>query len=108
MRVVSDLLAFLVELAALAAVAFWFHRIAQGGVTGWIAALAGAAVFIGLWGRFAAPKSRHRLTGGALLGFKIAVFTAGAAMLLPNGALAAGFFALAAIHLALAVALGKL
>lgn len=97
-------LAFLLELAMLAALAF----------AGWMAsdvfwlrlvlAIALPGLAIVLWGLFAAPRSARRLEGRALLGFKIIIFAVAAAALWAAGqALAAVVFgALVAINLGLA------
>lgn len=65
-------LAFLLELGALIsfAAAGWL-------LDGWmqlVGMIVGAALFIGLWGYFAAPRSKHRLKGMNLLVFKVGVF----------------------------------
>lgn len=65
-------LAFLLELAALISFA------AVGVLlTGWmqlVGGLVGAAVFVALWGIFAAPRSKRRLKGTNLLLFKVGIF----------------------------------
>lgn len=76
-------LAFLLELAALisfAAVGVLF--------SGWmqlVAGVIGAALFIGLWGVFAAPRAKRRLKGMNLLIFKVAIFLAASAILILIG-----------------------
>jgi Na+/melibiose symporter-like transporter len=110
MLALNYLLAFVVELAALAAYALWgwgrFDTIATAAP----AALASAAGFALLWALFAAPKSSHRLGPVSLLLFKIAVFAGATAALASAGhqTLAFVFAAAAAMHLTLALALGAL
>lgn len=76
-------LAFLLELAGLisfAAVGVLF--------SGWmqlVAGVIGAAVFIGLWGVYAAPRSKRRLKGRSLLILKVAIFLTASAILMLIG-----------------------
>lgn len=76
-------LAFFVELAALlsfAAVGMLF--------SGWmqlVAGLVGVVVFVGLWGVFAAPRSKRRLKRNSLLIFKIGIFAVAVLILLLAG-----------------------
>ena len=95
-------LAFLLELGALIsfAAAGWL-------LTGWmqlVGMVVGAAVFVGLWGYFAAPRSKHRLKGMSLLGFKIGIFAVAVVILVLVGQpmWATVFGVLAAINLTLA------
>ena len=72
-------LSFLLELAALGVLGLFGYRL---DVPGWgkvLAAMAIPAVVILLWARLAAPRAANRLSGYALLAFKIVVF--GAAVL---------------------------
>jgi hypothetical protein len=76
-------LAFLLELAALLS-------FAAAGVllSGWmqlVGGIAGAAVFVLLWGIFAAPRSKRRLKGMNLLLFKIGIFAVAGAILVAIG-----------------------
>lgn len=98
-------LAFLLELAALfsfAAVGVLFE--------GWmqlVAGLVGAAVFVLLWGLFAAPRAKRRLKGTSLLAFKIGIFVVADAILVSigQGFWGATLLVLAAINLTLAALL---
>jgi hypothetical protein len=75
---------FLLELAALAALAYWGSQtgpLAVSIVLAIAAPLAGAV----LWGIFAAPKSRHRLRGARRLIVEIPFFGAAAAGLVATG-----------------------
>jgi Protein of unknown function (DUF2568) len=75
-------LRFLVEIAALAALAFWgFHTgttVLGDAVLGIGTPLVAAVV----WGRFAAPRSEHRLHGAALTAVQVTVFAAAAIALI--------------------------
>lgn len=76
-------LAFVLELAAL--ISF-----ASVGVllTGWmqlVGGIVGAAVFVTLWGLYAAPRAKRRLKGRNLLIFKVAMFLAAAVILVLIG-----------------------
>jgi Protein of unknown function (DUF2568) len=75
---------FLLELAALAALAYWGSQtgpLARSIVLAIAAPLAGAV----LWGLFAAPKSRHRLRGARRLIVEIPFFGAAVAGLAATG-----------------------
>src|SRR5690349_2602640 len=87
-------LRFLLELCALAALAFWGYHAG----TGWVARIGlavGAPLLAAIvWGAFVAPKATIAVPGPARLALELAVF----------GAAAAGLYA--AGHPALAWALG--
>jgi Protein of unknown function (DUF2568) len=94
-------LRFLLELSALAALAYWGSQtgpLAVSIVLAIAAPLAGAA----LWGVFAAPKSGHRLPGARRLVVEVPFFGAATA-----GLAATGQWVLAAIF-AVAVVLSEL
>lgn len=95
-------LAFLLELAAL--ISFAAVGVLLSGWMQLVAGIIGAAVFIGLWGVYAAPRSRRRLKGNRLLGFKVAMFGVAAAILFAIGrpVLAVVLIAFVALHLGLA------
>ena len=65
-------LAFLLELAAL--ISFAAAGVLLSGWMQLVGGLAGAAVFVVLWGIFAAPRSKRRLKGTNLLLFKAGIF----------------------------------
>jgi Protein of unknown function (DUF2568) len=77
-------LKFLLELAAVAALAYWGTTI-DGGVVGVLIAIAAAATTITLWGRFAAPRSQHRLPMSSRVPFELTVFALAALALLDAG-----------------------
>ncbi len=72
---------FALELGALGAFADWGATVTRGV---WAVVLAIAAPLAGgiLWGRFAAPRSPHRLRLGLRVGFELAVFALAALTLL--------------------------
>jgi hypothetical protein len=101
-KVLNLLLAFVLELAMLAA--FGWAALQLGGWQGWVAAVAAVALAIVLWARWAAPRSPRRLKGGALLGLKIVMFVLAVMALEVAGqeGLAVLFTVLAAANLTLA------
>ena len=65
-------LAFVLELAAL--ISFAAVGVLLSGWMQLVGGIIGAALFIGLWGVYAAPRSKRRLKGRNLLIFKVAMF----------------------------------
>jgi hypothetical protein len=72
-------LRFFLELAALAALAYW-----GWGVT-WVLAILAPAAWIALWATFGSPKARVTLSTPQRIGFEAAVFGAAAAALWAAG-----------------------
>ncbi|THA51422.1 YrdB family protein [Streptomyces sp. A1136] len=66
-------LAFLVELVALAILAWWGYRFGGGGLTGVLLAAGTVAVAVVLWGLFAAPKARFAVPLAGVLTVKALV-----------------------------------
>jgi hypothetical protein len=96
-------LAFLLELAALIA----FALVGMLVPTGWLqlaAGIAAVAVFVVIWGIWAAPRSKRRLRGTSLLVFKVAVFAVAVTILVLVGQViwAALLAVLVVVHLGLA------
>lgn len=104
---INHTLAFLLEIALLVLLGTWGFGLVEGPWLNWLAVGLALAVAIGLWGRFAAPKSTKRLPMPGLLWFKIAMFGAGTAaawgMGEPTWALIFG--GVSALHLTLAATL---
>lgn len=98
-------LAFLLELAAL--IGFAAIGVLFAGWMQLVAGVIGAALFVLLWGFFAAPRSKRRLTGMNLLLFKIGMFTVAAVILVAIGQPGWGvaLAVLAAVNLTLAALL---
>src|SRR3954467_12874557 len=99
-------LAFVLELAALAALAYWGVQ-AGGSGPGPILLGLGAPLALGIiWGLFLAPKAGRRLPQPARLAAKVAVFGVVALALAAAGQPAAAllFAAVVAANLALSVA----
>ena len=104
----NDVQRFFLELATLAALAYWgFSEF--GGVAQWVLGL-GAPLLVALvWGRFMSPKASHPTVDPVRLVIEFVVFGSGVAALFAAGAtlLAVLFAVLAAVHLALTFALGQ-
>lgn len=77
-------LKLLLELAAVAALAYWGTAI-DGGAVGVVIAIAAAGTTIALWGRFAALRSEHRLPTASRVPFELTVFALAALALLDAG-----------------------
>jgi hypothetical protein len=84
-RAINLGLAFLLELAALAALAYWGYRLDASVGVRWVVALGAPLALALTWSRIAAPTARRRLARTPLLGFKLLVFTAAAALLYSTG-----------------------
>ncbi|MFG2620158.1 YrdB family protein [Streptomyces sp. NPDC048507] len=106
LRLLNDLLAFVLEVAALLALAVWGYewggRLVVGALIG--AVVAGAAAV--LWGAFAAPRARYRVPLPAVLGVKALVFGSAALAVagLGHGQRAWWFAGLVLVNTALATA----
>jgi hypothetical protein len=74
LRAVNLLLRFLIELAALAGLAFWGWTAAHSTTGRVVLAIATPTAAAWLWGMYAAPASKHRLDGLALLAVEWLVF----------------------------------
>lgn len=106
MRALNLGLAFLLELAALAALAYWGYRLDAPIAVRWVTALGAPLALALTWSRIAAPTARRRLARTPLLGFKLLVFTTAAALLYSTGRHALGilFEATTLLNLGLGVA----
>jgi hypothetical protein len=101
-------LRFLLELVALAALAYWGFR-EFGGIVQWVIGLGAPLLAATVWGTFMSPKASRPTVDPVRLLIEIAVFGAGVAALLAAGATAVAIVlaVLAALHLALTFALGQ-
>ena len=105
LRAVNLTLAFLLELALLAAVGYWGFSLR--GATAWVAGLGGPILLAVLWGRFAAPKAPRPLRGPAGVAFRLGCFACGTTALVLAGhpswgiALAVGYLLNSACLIAL-------
>ena len=79
MKAANLALRFVLELAALAALAYW-----GWGVT-WVLAIAAPAVWVVLWATFGSPKARVKLSTPWRIVFEAVVFGAAAAALWAAG-----------------------
>ena len=83
-------LTFLLELAALAALAYWGYRLDVSASSRWVVAIGAPLALALTWSRIAAPTARRRLGRTPLLGFKLFVFTLAATLLYSTGQHALG------------------
>ncbi len=104
----NDGLRFLLELAALAALAYWGFA-EHDGVVQWVLGLGAPLVAAAVWGRFVAPKASHPTVDPLRLALEVLVFGSGVAALCvaEQTTLAIVFGALVLVHLALTFALGQ-
>jgi Protein of unknown function (DUF2568) len=91
-------LKFLLELAAFAAFAIWGVDVGSGAFAV-VLAIATPLVAVLLWGRFAAPRSAHRLSKSTRIPFELGVFLLAALALLTTGHAVAALAALNAVGL---------
>jgi hypothetical protein len=98
MRAANLALRFALELAAIAALVAFGLSLDASVVVRVVVAVAAAGAFIGVWGRWRAPKSAHRLADPDGLVLELVLFALATAALI-----AAGSAALAAIYAALVI-----
>jgi hypothetical protein len=108
MRPANDGLRFLLELSALAAVAYWGWS-EHGGVLRWVLVVAAPLAIALVWGRWVAPKAKHPVDDPARVGLEVLVFgsAVGALFEADQPMLAAILGAAAVLHLALTFPLGQ-
>jgi hypothetical protein len=75
---------FVLELSAIAAVAYWGVE-AGSGIWGWLLAVGAAALVIAVWALFLSPKATVELAQPLRLGLEFAVFGAAALALAAAG-----------------------
>ncbi|MBE1532326.1 YrdB family protein [Actinomadura algeriensis] len=104
LHVVNEGLAFLIEMAAFAVLAWWGFTVGDSILINIVVGLAAPAAAITLWGLFAAPKARFKVGLPIVLLVKTAVFAAAALAVLGVGhpVLALVFAAIALVNTALA------
>ena len=102
-------LAFLLELAMLAAFGFWAVHSTPGGWLSWLAAVAIVAAAILIWAVWAAPRSKTRLPPLPLLAVKTLMFGSAAIGLAATGQAQLGIAlaAIAAVNLGLSARLNR-
>ena len=102
-------LAFLLELAMLAALGLWAFHSTPGGWLSWLAAVAIVAAAILIWAVWAAPRSKTRLPPLPLLALKALLFGCAAIGLAAAGQAPLGVVlaAIAAVNLGLSARLGR-
>jgi Protein of unknown function (DUF2568) len=104
----NDGLRFLLELSALAALAYWGFA-EFGGVVQWVVGLGAPLLAAAVWGAFVAPKASRPTVDPIRLFLEVVVFGSGVAALFAaeRTALALVFAALVVVHLALTFVLGQ-
>jgi hypothetical protein len=109
LRGANDALAFLLELAALAALVTWGFAVGPNLLLRIVLGVGAAAVMIVVWGYWLAPRARHRLPRSGVFAGKLAVLLVAAAALFAAGYswLAAALGVLAVINLGLWWAIGS-
>ena len=78
-------LSFLLELCALAALAYWGFQVSSGPIMAVVLGIGAPLLMALVWGRFAVPASRTRLPIPALLVLKLVIFALAAAALAVAG-----------------------
>ena len=108
--IINDLLALVLEIAAICAFAAGAWHVTDQPVLRWPAMAVAVMLVVIAWGRYAAPKAKNRLAGMRLIAFKLMVFGGAAACLLPSAgpAMSAAFLAMALVQLTLAASIGRL
>ncbi|MEV5827255.1 YrdB family protein [Spirillospora sp. NPDC052242] len=103
-HIANEGLAFLIEMAAFAVLAWWGFEAGDGLLASIALGVAAPAAAIVLWGLFAAPKARYDAGLPVVLPVKAAVFAAAALAVLGVGhpALALAFAAIALVNTVLA------
>lgn len=84
LRNANLVLKFLLELAALACFAIWGAH-GESGATAVVRAIIPPLIIALLWGRLAAPRSRHRLPRGTRIPFELTVFALAVVALIASG-----------------------
>jgi Protein of unknown function (DUF2568) len=104
----NDGLRFLLELAALASLAY-FGFTEFDGAAQWLVGVGAPSLVAVVWGRFVSPRASHPQVDPPRLLLEVAVFGSGAAALLAAGRTALGLVlaGLAVLHLGLTFALGQ-
>jgi hypothetical protein len=78
-------LRFLIELAAIAALAVWGAQATSSTPANVALALAAPAVAIGIWSVWSAPRASRRLAGNALIALELAILIVVTALLAVAG-----------------------
>jgi hypothetical protein len=104
----NDVLRFLLELVALASLAYWGFSEFDGGAQ-WLIALGTPLFAAVVWGTFMSPKASRPTVDPVRLVIEIAVFGSGVAALFAADAavIAVVLAVVAGLHLALTFALGQ-
>lgn len=108
MRPANDVLRFLLELSALAAVAYWGWS-EHGGIWRWLLVVAAPVLVAVVWGRWVAPKAKHPAGDPWRLLLEVLVFGSAVAALAgaDQPVLALALAVATAVHLTLTFVLGQ-
>src|SRR5215471_12653308 len=74
LKLINLAVAFLLELCALVALAYWGFQASNNGILKLVLGLGAPLLTAVIWGRFMSPTSKARLQGTAYLLLKIAIF----------------------------------
>ena len=78
-------LRFLLEVCALAALAYWGFRTGEGTIARWALGIGAPLLAAIVWGTFVAPKAAMSVSSPVRLGFELLVFGAAVAALFAAG-----------------------
>jgi hypothetical protein len=81
----NEALAFLLEIVALGALAYWGFHVGNGGAAKAVLAIGAPLLAAVAWGLFAAPRARFKVPLAAVLVVKALVFGAATAALVATG-----------------------
>ncbi|MET0966825.1 MAG: YrdB family protein [Nakamurella sp.] len=109
LRWINDVLAFVLELAALAALVVWGFAVGPNLLLRIVFGVGAAAMMIAVWGNWLAPRARHPLPRPGVFAGKLIVLLLAAAALWAAGHawLGAALGVLAVINLSLWWAMGS-
>jgi hypothetical protein len=106
MKLLNNLVSFLLELAMLGAFAFWGFHAGNGTVMKWLLGIGIPVLVVAFWSIFMAPRSSHRIAWPWLPIISLGLFLLSAAALYAAGkpALAVSLAAIAVVNGALVFA----
>lgn len=106
MRATNLAVRFLLELAALASLAWWGWRAGDSALARVLLAVGAPAIFAAVWGLLIAPKATRRLPDPARLAVEVVLFAGVAAALVAAGAVWAGLVLAGAMAVSLTLMVG--
>ncbi len=87
LKAINLAIAFLLELCALAALAYWGFQVGDGLLLKVVLGIGAPLLMAVIWGRFMAPTSKNRLSGAAYLLVKAVIYGIAAIALATAGQL---------------------